>query len=59
MDNIINSNYINEKDKNLVELFINSSRKKYILGINKLTKSVQKHIEVDGIIDDFSSYSII
>lgn len=54
MDNIINSNYINEKDKNLVELFINSSRKKYILGINKLTKSVQKHIEVDGIIDDFT-----
>jgi FkbM family methyltransferase len=39
----------------LVELFISSpSIKKYILGINKLTKSVLKHIEVDGIIDDFT-----
>ena len=52
---IISTNYINEKDKKLVELFISSkSRKKYILGINRLTKSVQKHIKVDGIIDDFS-----
>jgi len=39
----------------LVELFISSkTTKKYILGINKLTKSVLKHIEVDGIIDDFT-----
>ena len=51
----INSNYINQKDKELIELFVNSSAtKKYILGINKLTKSVLKHIEVDGIIDDFT-----
>jgi len=52
---LINSDYINEKDKNLVELFITSdTHKKYILGINKLTKSVLKLIEVDGIIDDFT-----
>jgi len=52
---LINSDYINKKDKNLVELFISSStQKKYILGINKLTKSLLKHIEVDGIIDDFT-----
>ena len=39
----------------MVELFISSkTTKKYILGINKLTKSVLKHIEVDGIIDDFT-----
>lgn len=38
-----------------MELFISSKlTKKYILGINKLTKSVLKHIEVDGIIDDFT-----
>jgi len=47
--------YINEKDKELTKLFIESkSIKKYILGINKLGKSVQKHLEVTGIIDDFT-----
>ncbi len=52
---LINIDYINKKDKELVELFISSNtRKKYILGINKLTKSVLRHVEVDGIIDDFS-----
>ena len=52
---LVNTEYINKKDKELVELFINSTQtKKYILGINKLTKSVLKHIEVDGIIDDFT-----
>jgi FkbM family methyltransferase len=52
---LINLDYVNQKDKELVELFITSSSiKKYILGINKLTKSVLKHIEVDGIIDDFT-----
>ncbi len=52
---MLNFSYINQKDKALVELFISStSTKKYILGINKLTKSVLKFIEVDGIIDDFS-----
>lgn len=52
---LVNFDYINQKDKELVELFISSpSAKKYILGINKLTKSVLKHIEIDGIIDDFS-----
>jgi len=53
--NIIELDYINHTKKSLVEEFINStSCKKYILGINKLTKSVQKYIQVDGIIDDFS-----
>ncbi len=52
---LINSEYINTKDKELVELFVSSSTtKKYILGINKLTKSVLKFVEVDGIIDDFT-----
>ncbi len=55
MNNIINLDYINEKDKDLVELFITSKNvKKYILGINKLTKSVLKYVEIDGIIDDFT-----
>jgi len=55
MTNIININYRNEKEQNLVNSFINSKDiKKYILGINKLTKSVLKYIEVDGIIDDFT-----
>lgn len=55
MAKIIDINYENEKDKKLVNSFINSKDiKKYILGINKLTKSVLKSIEVDGIIDDFT-----
>ncbi len=55
MNNLIDINYINQKDKDLVEIFISSTtRKKYILGINKLTKSVLKYIKVDGIIDDFT-----
>ncbi len=53
--NLVNFDYINKKDKDLTELFISSKKiKKYILGINKLTKSVQKYIQVDGIIDDFT-----
>ena len=53
--NLINLDYINRKDKELVQLFVSSNAtKKYILGINKLTKSVQKHIQVDGVIDDFT-----
>ncbi|MEA3383673.1 MAG: FkbM family methyltransferase [Campylobacterota bacterium] len=52
---LIDYSYINENNKNLVDLFISSKdTKKYILGINKLTKSVLKHIEVNGIIDDFT-----
>ena len=55
MKNIVEFNYINKKDKELVELFIKTKKiKKYILGINKFTKSVLKYIEVDGIIDDFT-----
>ena len=53
--NLVNIDYINQKDKDLVELFISTKNiKKYILGINKLTKSVLKNIEVDGVIDDFT-----
>jgi len=52
---IIDFNYINEKDKSLTYKFLNSkTTKKYILGINALGKSVLKHLEVDGIIDDFT-----
>ena len=52
---LVNFGYTNKKDKELVELFVSSkTTKKYILGINKLTKSVLKHVEVDGIIDDFT-----
>ena len=52
---LIGFEYINEKDKDLTYQFINNtSIKKYILGINALTKSVQKYIEIDGIIDDFT-----
>lgn len=56
--NLIDTNYINRRDKGLVEEFISlnekNPRKKFILGINKLAKSVQKYIKVDGIIDDFT-----
>lgn len=52
---LIDFNYINKKDKQLTEDFLYKKNiKKYILGINKLTKSVLKHLEVDGIIDDFT-----
>ena len=55
MTKIIDLNYENKSEKDLVNSFINSKdTKKYILGINKLTKSVLKYIEVDGIIDDFT-----
>ena len=55
MQNIVDFSYVNKKDKELTELFISSSSvKKYILGINKFTKSVLKYIEVDGLIDDFT-----
>ena len=55
MDNLIDFDYINQKDKELVDRFISDTTvKKYILGINKFTKSVQKYIQVDGIIDDFT-----
>lgn len=53
--NIIATDYYNKKDLELTELFLfDSTIKKYILGINKFTKSILKHIEVDGIIDDFT-----
>lgn len=53
--NLVGLDYINEKDKELTKLFIESKNvKKYILGINKLGKSVLKYLEVDGIIDDFT-----
>ncbi len=53
--NLINLDYINQKDKKLVNEFLfSTTRKKYILGINKFTKCVQKYVEVDGVIDDFT-----
>ncbi len=56
MHNLVDVEYVNERDKTLVELFLSPSTKvkKYILGINKLTKSILKHCKVDGVIDDFS-----
>lgn len=53
--NLISIDYKNKKDELLVEEFIfSTSRKKFILGINKLAKSIQKHLTVDGVIDDFT-----
>ncbi len=53
--NVVDFDYINEKDKKLTRLFLSLTKtKKYILGINKLTKSILKYVEVDGIIDDFT-----
>ena len=53
--NLVGFDYENKKDKELTKLFIESkTTKKYILGINKLTKSVLKYIDVDGVIDDFT-----
>jgi len=54
--NLVDFNYINKKDRKLTKLFLSSStpQKRYILGINKLTKSILRHLEVDGIIDDFT-----
>jgi hypothetical protein len=53
--NLINIDHINQKDKDLTELFVYSKTiPKYILGVNKLTKSVQKFVRVDGVIDDFT-----
>ena len=55
LDDLIDYDYVNEKDKDLTNKFLfDKDIKKYILGINKLTKSILKHIEVDGIIDDFT-----
>ena len=53
--NLVGFDFINENDKKLTNDFLNNPNiKKYILGINKLSKSVLKHLEVDGIIDDFT-----
>ena len=55
MKNIVDIDYVNEKERKLTQLFISStSIKKYILGINKFTRSVLEYIKVDGIIDDFT-----
>ncbi len=53
--NLLDFNYINQRDKELTELFVSCTQvKKYVLGINKLTKNIIKHIEIDGVIDDFT-----
>ena len=55
MNEIIEFSYVNKEEKKLVQLFINSQNtKKYILGIKKLGNSVLQHLEIDGIIDDFT-----
>ncbi|MGM0518311.1 MAG: FkbM family methyltransferase [Campylobacterota bacterium] len=52
---LIDFEYINEKDKQLSWLFVNSnSIKKYILGINRFGKAIAKQISIDGVIDDFT-----
>jgi len=52
---LIDKEYVNEKESELVQKFLyGKDIKRYILGINKLTKSLQKYVEVDGIIDDFT-----
>ncbi|NCO02124.1 MAG: FkbM family methyltransferase [Epsilonproteobacteria bacterium] len=52
---LVDFDYINQNEEALTQRFLScKSVKKYILGINKLTKSVLRHVEVDGIIDDFS-----
>lgn len=52
---LVSSHYVNAKEQKLINEFLSSNnRKKYILGINAFTKSVQKHIQIEGIIDDFT-----
>ena len=58
--NLVGIDYVNEKDKELTKLFIESKNiKKYILGINKLGKSVLKYLEVDGIIISRNTASLV
>jgi FkbM family methyltransferase len=53
--NLINTTYCNNIDKEFTyEFMYNTNIKKYILGVNKFTKSILNHLEVDGIIDDFT-----
>ncbi|RXJ87884.1 FkbM family methyltransferase [Arcobacter sp. CECT 8985] len=55
MIDFIPVDYINKKDKELVaEFFSSSTKKKFILGINKYTKCIQNFVQIDGIIDDFT-----
>lgn len=55
MKNLVDFDYVNIKDKELTNLFLSSNNiKKYILGINKYTRSIIKYIKIDGIIDDFT-----
>ena len=52
---LIESDYVNSTDRELVTLFLSDTKvKKFILGINRLTRSLQKLVKVDGIIDDFT-----
>lgn len=52
---LIDYSYVNEQERDLVQKFLFCKEsKKYILGINKLTKSVQSFVKVDAIIDDFT-----
>lgn len=52
---IENFTYINEIDAENAKTFTESKEmKKYVLGRNKLAKSIVSQIEIDGIIDDFT-----
>ena len=52
---VISNPYVSIEQKALVEEFLsNNQRRKYLLGINKLSRSILKLMDVDGIIDDFS-----
>ena len=46
--NLVGFNFVNKRDEQLTNDFLNNPNiKKYILGINKLSKSVLKHIKVE------------
>lgn len=52
---LIDFNYVNAREKTLAEEFLYSKkRKRYVLGINKLSRSLLRLVEVDGVIDDFT-----
>ena len=59
MKNIFNINYHNENQSSLARLFCaefcsSISRPKYVLGRNVYAESVIHHIQINGVIDDFT-----
>ena len=52
---LVGLDYVNDEQNALVQEFINSNEiQKYILGINKYSKCVEKEVLVTGRIDDFT-----